>query len=523
MIDPDLIAAMKNVHEPWNEKISDGLVISEISKVPGYIDQVCRQAFKGLEPLRYVGYRTTDPREAFVEITRPRGNRNLYEQAKSTTVLYRFEFEFDGKPMRPRYLYLPYVDSDGLLRIKDSRYVYSPTIADKNFSVEEGRVFIPITRSPVTVYRNNYYYNEGAVLKTADIHCSRLHYTKKDEAPKSLHPQLMHYLFCMMGVEETYRFMGIEARAIAPEDYSVEKYPVEEWTPCYSSGIKPKTRIPGYVRPSTVLLVKNDCLTQTNRSFIASFFYVIDNCAALEFMKPELMNEVFVWQRSLVKFIWKAADSLEAIDDIRAHLESLEEYLDEIVRNRLLSDNIAVDDIWELFRYVLQNYHEMTITSNPASVLNKQLRIVEPMTMNITVMINNLMFALRKLRLKNYRIDTVEDLFNRGFKQNEIVKLADGHPEVSLVESATDSKAMKITSLIYRPSRNTGSASAADMQNPMFALDPDCLDAFSLRMVTKSSPPASNRVRPNIKLGPNNEILADPEVAPFREELRRLK
>lgn len=524
MIDPAIIKKLPSVHPSWNDKVCHGLAVEEAPKIPAAIDAAMRSAFESLGPdLKYKGYHSVSPKEQFAEITRPRGNKNLYEQSKSSTTMFRYEFEFMGEKLRNRYMFLPYVDYGGIVTLRDSRYVYPPTIADTLFSVEDGKIFIPITRSPVTFLREGHYYLADDALITADTYWSRLHNTKKDEPPKSRHPQILNYIFALYGVVDGFKFMGFDAAVVGDESYAECDFPADEWVRCKSSGLRPKSRIPNYRAPTVNLLIKKDQVSRTAESLIASFFYIADNCADLDYMVAENMDSPILWRRALSRFIWKSADPREAVNDINIHLASLEEYMDELMRKKLIIAKVPARTIWELFRYVLLNYHDLTIKSEPASIANKQLSIVGPMIHDIVIMINNMMFALRKLKEKNWRKDTIEDLLNRNFKQNVISSLASDHPEISLLETATDSMTMKVTGLIYRPSKNTGSATAADMQNPMYWLRGDSFELFSSRMITKSSPTASNRVNPNIKLGPANEVILDPDLQPFRDEIDKLR
>ncbi|CAH0448081.1 polymerase [Vibrio phage vB_VpaM_sm033] len=523
MIDPAIVQGVKNMAPRWNEKVCHGMAIEEFPKIPEVIHLAMKQAFKGFGDFQYVDYKLADPKEAYAEITRPRSNKNTYEQAKTTAALYRYEFMFGRERMRWRYQFLPHLDADGLLKIKDSRYQVAPTLSDQFFSIEEGKVFIPIPRAPVTIYREDYYFHKDGIFTPVDVLCSRLHFTSKDEAPPSRHPQLMNYFFCLWGATQAFRYMGMEVAIMDEGAYSEEDFPSDEWVKCTSTGKRPKMRIPNFTTPDTVLMVKREHLTRVNESFIASFFYVVDNCSDLSFLRPEVMDEPTVWKRALARFIWRNPNVLDCVDNIDAHIASLEEYLDETVIRKLRVGMIPAETIWDLFRYVLVNYQDMVLNSNPANILGKELRIIEPIVQDTIIMINRLMFAIRGLDPAKFRKDTIEELFNRGFTQNMVIRLASDHPEISLVDCANDQKTFKISSLVHRPSKNNGSASASDMRNPMYWLDPNMLDAFSRRMVTKSSPTASNRIRPAIKLGPNNEVLPDPDMERFREEFARLK
>lgn len=523
MIDPDIVAGVKAIDQGWNEKVCHGLAIEEFPKIPDLITSAMRQAFKGFGDFKFIDGRLADPKEAYAEITRPRSNKNTYEQAKTTAALYRYEFMFGREKMRYRYMFLPHLDAEGLLTIKDSRYQVAPTLSDQFFSIEEGKVFVPISRAPVTIYREDYYFLKDNVFTPVDVLCSRLHFTNKDEAPPSRHPQLMNYFFCLWGATEAFRYMGMEVVVMDESAYNTADFPEDTWVKCMSSGKRPKMRIPNFSTPDIVLCVNKEHMSRVNDSFIASFFYVIDNCADLSYLRPENLDEPNVWKRALSRFIWRNPNVLDCIDNIDAHIASLEEYIDETVSRRLRTSLIPAETIWDLFRYVLVNYQDMTLSANPAETLGKELRVVEPIVHDTIIMINRLMFAIRGLDPARFRKDTIDEIFNRGFKQNMVVGLASDHPEISLVDCANDQKTFKITSLIHRPSKNNGSASASDMRNPMYYLDSGMLDTFSRRMVTKSSPTASNRVRPAIKLGPNNEILPDPEMERFREEFDRLK
>lgn len=519
-VDPAILQLQRTMHPEWNKEVCQGLAHSEMERVPERISQVMRCAFDNLQPgLVYDGYDRASPKEMLAEVTRQRMSKHFLEMSHSDMVMYRFDFLFNNEKLPPRYLFITY---GGEPIIRDTQYVISPTMTDNLFSIDNRGIFMPVTRSRFTFEREGHYFYADGKSVSADTYWARLH-GKKDDIPTSRYPQLMNYIFCRLPGTAGFKFMGYDVVFGDCDSLNSADFPRDQWVICHSSGNRPKTRIPNFQAPKTWLAIKREQYDNVAKSVIASFFYILDNCADLEYLTPVNLERTDVWKRVLTRFIWRNADAREAAAEIDAHLDTLDQYLDELTMRKLVLENVFVKDIYELLRYIIQNFARMTIENDPAAVIGKRLSVVDQVTFGVVKMIFRLMFRLRHLEGPRLHRQSIIDTFNRNFNQVTMFALAGTeHQEVSILESATDNKIFKTSGIMLRPTRVSDSR-AGDTIDPVAVMHHDFFNIHSARMVTKSSPTATGRINPNVRLGPNNEILRIEGLEHLSEEFKRLR
>ena len=131
--------------------------------------------------------------------------------------LVKYMFSFNGKPLFPRYLYLPYVNDAGILSIRGSRWSIIPVVSDNIVSVEPNNIFIVLNCAKLKFERcvlQNYRANNS--VETVSLVWSAVHneYRKKERKKINLQlthfTTLAHYLFAKFGVKETFKNMLIQ-------------------------------------------------------------------------------------------------------------------------------------------------------------------------------------------------------------------------------------------------------------------------------------------------------------------------
>ncbi len=525
MIDPAIAASLGQCVPEWNERLCEGLATTELENLPEYINTVMHCAFDdAISDFRYAGYRMATPKEQLAEMVRPRRNKHQLEMTRSDMAMYRFDFMFKDMRLKTQYLYIPFSSPGGTCVIKDTKFVFSPTITDNLFSVSKDMIFMPVTRSRITFRREPYCFLADNVSTPVDIYWARLHHTKKDDFAKNRLPQLMHYMFCQYGVTGGFKFMGFDT-VVGDEDTLNEvDFPREDWIICGSSGIRPRVRgLSGFTATTTKLAVRRDQYCREFQSMAASLFYILDNCYDMDWMRPEIMEDTNAWKRLLTRFIWKNADPREALEEVETHLLTLNQYLDVLVKRKLMSANIMAKDFYELLRYIMLNFSDMVIGNDPGSVIGKQLTVVPQIAFSTVIMIFNLMFALRRMDPSRMRESTINDMMNRNFNQFTMMRLPGSSPAVSYVESASDSLPFKTTGIVHRPTRSSDSQANPTQEEENF-LNPEFHHIHSVRLVTKSSPPATGRLNPNANIAQmTGRILPIEGTEKFTEEFKRLK
>lgn len=521
MVDPDLITYMQQNRRPWNKEVCEGLAKTEFRKIPELLNRVVRCSLDGAVPgLTFIDSVKVDPREQLAEEIRARNGKHTLEHTRMNLVMYRYNFSFNGTKFH-KYHCLPFTDHDGLITMRDTRYQYSPVLTDRFFSVDKGLIFVPFTRVRITFHRSAYFFVANRKTVTADTYWANVHLVGKTDA-SPLNPQLLNYLMCWMGATDAFKFLGYDVLFGDHDMFNEVDFPRDEWVICQTTGIRPRARIANYVPPHVCIAVRKADYDRKFECFAASFFYILDSTAGHIDFAVDHMDHPLAWKRALCRFIWKNPDLLETVKEVENHINSLDEYLDEIIRRKLQVEQIYVDNIAEFFRHLMINFSEIVMYNDPAAVVGKKLSVLESACLSSIKMINTVMFELKRVAPDRLHEKTVIDIFNRGFKPMEFTKLTTAqHPECAVAESATDCLPYKLTSVMVRASRSTGSQTG-QASDPAQLMHPDFISIHSARLVTKSTPPATGRINPNVLLSPTGEVMEDPVLVPYKEELRRL-
>ena len=132
----------------FNEALVGGLVSKQMQFCEQYVDRIFHCAAPNFPAgLRYLRCERCTPQETLQVITAKRGNRQSYELSRSDIYMVKCIFEFNGEELKPRYLYLPYVNDAGLIHLRGSVFAISPVLADHAVSTGVDSIFIPVNRS----------------------------------------------------------------------------------------------------------------------------------------------------------------------------------------------------------------------------------------------------------------------------------------------------------------------------------------------------------------------------------------
>lgn len=519
-----LLRRLEKNTRPWNEEVCNGFAYKEMKKIPTILDKVMHCAFDGAVPgLRYMGQTRCDPKEHLAELARQRHSKCQLEQTRASFVAYRYDFEYKGEKLPPKYIYVPYSERYGIFTLRDTKYVVMPRLDDYFFSVDNSNVFIPFTRLRITVLRDKYFFNDGDKTQSTDIYWSRIHHSSNKSEISKRNPQLLNYLMCWYGVTGAFKYMGYDVAIGNLDTLNEEDFPRNEWVVCESTGLRPKVRIVDYQKPTTRIAIRRVDYDRVAMSLIGSFFYMLDNTADWPFMVPENMENPKIWNRVLARCIWTSTDIRDAATEVDNHLSAVEEYLDEIVLRKLRIQGLDISTIQELFRYLIKNFSFMTINNDPSRTVGKHFDICDHVTFSAIKMINRVMYSLTRIDPARVNLGSIRNVFSRQFKATVFFRLArPEHREVVISESASDCMPFKVTSMMERPTR-TSEVKAGPNIDRVHLLHGQMLYVHSVRAITKSAPSALGRVNPHITLGPNNEVLEDPEIKPHADEIERLK
>lgn len=532
MIDPDLHGFMSETAPRFNMDVAQGYAYHESDKFIPNLEALLKVWKRTLNkagiPLNCHLTHCT-PYERFSEMTRPRNSKCNFEITRSHFRLMKVVMTLGGREIKPRFIWVPFINPDGTLTLRDSNYLVIPTLKDHLFSIENGNIFFPVTRAKLMFQSEGYHYVADGRTESADYYWSKPHHNKKNEAPASRHPQLLNYLLVVHGLTETFkRFYGADVVAGNAATINDVDFPEEEWVICTTAGTRPKGRIStgAFIPSDTRLAVRREHYGErTLKSAIVSLFYMIDICSQLDFFDPNDFDDSMMWKRTLARFIWKTIDEREAINHIEEHLMSLGDYVDELVLDKLRYNNIDVTDINELFVYMLTNFSPLVINNDVSASLDKRISVVDEVMYPICSMLFYLMFLLLRQPATAHTEVAITRLMDTHWKPMEAFNLGTTVDSVQVLESTTDQKVWKMTCKVHAASRsNSGKSSSksAEMNDPSFRLHPDMPFTCSILGSTKASPSAHGTMNIFTPLDKNGGFILKDELVKYHENLKVL-
>src|SRR5687768_11868342 len=87
-----------------NPQIGNGLAVEHMKQCEKYLDDVFKAAAKGFpEGLLYLGSERCTPQEEFDENTKIKGNKRVFDVARSDIYMVKYLFSYKGVPLPPRF------------------------------------------------------------------------------------------------------------------------------------------------------------------------------------------------------------------------------------------------------------------------------------------------------------------------------------------------------------------------------------------------------------------------------------
>lgn len=554
-MDDRLFAMLQNEGPKFNQNVINGIAYQDIRSAKQYIDKIIRCAEQQYPAgLLYVGSSRCDPYEEYRVVTynpksNNKSNNRIFDLAHSDVYLTKYEFTYNGEKLDPQYLYLPYVRKGGLIYISGKQFSISPVLADRLFSVGMNDIFIPMPRGKVTFNYQPYSYMADGRRSSKNVAWSPLHNrgAKKNKQARSsmihlgrVHSTLMHYLLCKFGFNQTFKKYGkADVLVMNDDDATLEKFPAEDWVICRSTKSKPaavRIRADAYhhIASEVALVIPRHQYSTTVEYMVAGFYYVVDHF-------PDSMSKDFVedvsdadvvemsWQwKVLMGYILFGDEPGQGklVEDVNAHLKSLDGYVDLDVTENLKSEGISCQHIYDLFAYIIENMPTMLqdSASSVGSMYGKQLMVLRYVLKDINNSIFEFLFKLTSNNKKILTKQEINSLLSNHFRVRQILKLnsGKGHGEVSSVSNPNDNMFFKITSNLVQQSDTAGKGKGRETKpiDETMYLNASFAEAGGYIVLPKSSPIGNTRLNPTVLLGPFNLIERNPKYVELIDQVQ---
>jgi hypothetical protein len=530
---------LKHIHDKlpkFNSDIAIGFACSQMKHVEAYIDQVMRCAASGFpDGVKYHRYERVSPIDEFNFKTFKKGVKRIYEYASSDVYLIRYVFSYMDEEFYV-HQFLPWVRPGGVIRIVGSYFQISPVLADKAISVDEDSIFIPLNRDKLTFRRLTHNYVLDGTRVMANVIWSNIyHVSKKNRLLSSrrlvyANATIGHYLFCKYGLQGAFSVTsGADVFAGLPDVVNEENYPPSEWHICESTKWKPNTlRTKYYTGTNIRLAIRRKDYNVGTQGLISSFFYVVDHFPIrMEALAQiEYLNDTRLW-RVLMGHLYFTPDEPEGklLNRIDVHMESLDGYVDGMVKEWLQEDNVFVNSVYELFMHVIETY-SIRITESGQSVSSmygKRLMVLRYVLIDIIKGIFGMMFALQVLSKKKISRQEVIKTVEGYLKAYSIMRINYQHTEVSSASNETSCMAIKLTAnIVPQTNISNGQGGKTTVINASRLLHSSLAEVGQCFNLPKADPTGKTRINPYVLTTPTGVIVRKPHLIEKLDEVESL-
>lgn len=528
-MDQQVFNIMVNNTAKFNPRVANGFVVEEVDKAPEYIRKIVESAQNDFpEGLKFIDMVTVSPEEEYGVLVR----NGTYQISRSNIYAVKLLFEYNGEPLRPQYLFLPYLDAGGTLMLSGSTFTVTPVLIDKAYSVGPDSIFLYVNRSKLTFRQlaHNYYENGkkvSAYLVYSDLYGGRNPLKLKTDQLRPTHKMelaVVHYLLAREGVSGMFKkYTKTDVFIGDSNTVNANAYPPEEWTICKSIGVRPsKLRVNNYVASDICIAIRNCDLTPVSRSMIASIFYVIDFYPHRA--KAEYIDDAQLWYLLLALTI-KPDTKQEAVclDKLNDHFASLETWVDEQVRRTLADCDVDVNDIWDILIDVVKTYPNRSniSTEQLSTMYGKRLVILRYLLSNVRDSIFRMGFDLQSLvnSRKPYTKKDIETIMMRRLKPLTIMRVNSKHPEVSSVGNPTDNKVPIMTLPIkLQSSMALQNRSAISKFPPSNVLNASIAEVGNLTSDAGDDYTGRSRLNPYVTLDEDGTVIQNPITSAIIEK-----
>ena len=463
-----------------NGQVVEGMSMLYLESIIRHLDAVIKSGIATLSmdvPLIYKGYRKLTPKEDFYNNINSSISKNIVDISKNYIFKVEFGFQYDGIEIN-RNIALPYVDRGGYLRLSDANYVIVPVLSEYPISPAPGQLFIRLLRDKLKIQKM-----ERSILVNGEKVPKQIIYSKSYKLLKNVNDvvPIALYMFVKYGFYETFNKYFKTKPILLVGDVDTKKYE-EEYNVYTTVGMKPRNlQMMNYIPHKIKILVKKEAVTPFLEIVVSSLIYSFDMSplfamnigkvagkkehVGTQFTFHNIDSESLFWITLLGKIIFKNKYSLDRIQvDMLEHMEILNGYLDNIIKEKLLEIGINIADFFDLIPWVIENFHELVMNYEKYSskLSNRYIDVLYYILFDLIVGINKAFLEFKRTSSRKKLTEReINRLFNKYLSTKKVFNLIKGSgsgTNISIlpVDNTTDAIFWKMSSILEDQNRGEG-------------------------------------------------------------------
>lgn len=518
------------VHK-FNPIVADGVSVHQLRQALEYIDNAFKLSAQSFPPqLKYTGYKVCTPLEEFQFLTSRKTSQKI-ELANSDMVLVNYYFSWEGEELQPKPIYVPFVRRGGLTDLRGKHFVVLAVLADETLSVSKEDIFVPFLSAKVTFKRKQYWFKVDGQQRTEYLVYSKIHNHNPAKQPRrniranlsvKCLSTMAHYLFCKYGVKGTFKkFMDTDVY-ITDKPVDKEVFPEDKYAVCSSSQIRARSvRVKNYKPTDIQVIIERDKLNNGTLGLLCGLFYVLDHYPD-RFTEEALDNsedEIRLWRVMLGHVIFRNKDSEgELYNKICAHIESLDQYVDDMTREGLEAQGFMVDDLYDLMMLLIMDFTEILIKTDPASMYGKMLAVNRYVLSDIIKAISIFKYKILSITNKELTKADINRYLNKNLKPEVILNGSSKQNVLVAQQCAGDNIMFNYTSRVILQENATGVSrrkGAVSFKDPSKLLHVSVAVAGSILALPKAEPTGRTVLNPCMPLDHTYKIKPIESMKPL--------
>lgn len=451
----------------FNKSVTEGTSKEIMKHMPAYLDDIFKSSIKSLSsnvPLKYEGYRKMIPEEEFNTIILNKNGKTIFDLTSSDIYPVEYIFNYNGEMIK-KPIYLPYSARGNLMKVSDVSYNIIPVLSDTVISPSPQKIFIRLLKDKLTfksVVRNYVVNNEkipGHVIYTKIVKTDSIKLTDRIGRPVT---PIALYLVAKYGFKQTLKLYG------NIEDFIVTVGDVEHYRHDYhvfeSTKIKPRGLKQNVYQGHDIKICINKKYPLSNylKNFIFGLIYSLDLLPenAEDMLNvinhSELSDEILFWRILLGRIIYKNSFSIDRIiEDMTEHFDTLEGYIDNLIKAKLRDAGIYVENFYDLLHIILENFNTWILNSKEynSDINNRYIDILYYIMFDIILSFNKSILNINKRASKKTDILSYKEVVKLLGEVKtktifQLVKSSSPNLAVQLTEASSDIMYPKITALL---------------------------------------------------------------------------
>lgn len=509
-MDPSLLKLVRKFTPPVNMNIIDGLAVEHMRHAEQFMEDIFRTVAKDFPPsLKFIGGDRCSPYEEFTDEPRSKAaGRPTVDIAESHIYMMKYRFSFEGEELPPRYIFLPYVGEAGSLMLSGARFFISPMLSDVVLSYERDKIFVVITRDKFAINRAPHSLiidgeREEVIISWSIIHNDPKAKSKSRDQRKI---PLLHYLLGKYGFTETFKRFGQCDPVLGRDEINEANYPKDKWIIAESTRMMPRPFTGG--SPLRMAIPRAQ-YTPMIRTMVAAFYYIADRFGTQ--LSPEFKDNLRMWKTFMGITLWGDAKGSEVVyEEVVNHFNSLDKYIDDMVKPRLARIGYPCNDLYEFLAICIKNMDQWMVDTPKKSIslYEKELSILYPVFLEFIKAIFKFYFAIDTEEKKNgLSKKSVLKILNDSIKPRLVFKIRTAASNVASMSYSGDNKFFKLTSVMKPQKGGHGKDSKNESAVRMHTSIPA---VGSMVALPKVDPTGWARVNPHLMLENMAFVKRDP-------------